>query len=1013
MGISFLTQLSPRSSINVRATMARYRSREVPVAGRTETWWLREPLSVTAEFDGPTVSRSHGRVAPAHVGEEKHDGLELSIEARSRPRPDGASLVTVCLVNRTPGQNRDQQSVFQTEFQVTLEGGAAALPYPEPPQVGGDPDEASLALLYRHSSTYAIGHGCAADWDKDDSVESPVRILRATPLPVYEAPSISPDIEIAGGGKLEVSMAALAGLVDGDDGLAQVEEVLDGYEHWIADLTGTVSGLTEQHQATASNHITTCYEALRRMRRGLAAIRRDDKIKLAFQLANHAMLLQQLRSAREVRKSVLDPDTRRYVYDRPYPRPDPVHPPEGAGMWRPFQIAFLLAALCSTADPTDKERDVVELIWFPTGGGKTEAYLALSAFALFYRRITGEREPATHVVMRYTLRLLTAQQFQRASILICAMEYLRGRHSLELGETPFTIGIWLGGDTTPNTREDALANLRELGKGGASADYRFLLGKCPWCSAGIGPRYAEYSYKNKRPVAGIPGLERFGATVVLRCPDPECDFHALLPVVVIDEDIYDLPPSVVIGTIDKFAMLAWRSDARSLFGIAADGARRSSPPGIIIQDELHLIAGPLGSMAGLYETVIEDLCTSDSDGLRYRPKLVASTATIRRYEDQVARLYARNKVALFPPRGFDAGKSFFSTYARDADGKLRPGRSYVGVFAPGLNSMQTVQVRTFAALLQSPMAMTPADSDPWWTLIAFFNSLRELGTSLTLFQSDIPDYLLAIKRRLNIGYDALRRIRRSPLELTSRLLHDEVPQAIEQLEIPRTAGGPMPVDACLASSIVEAGIDIDRLSLIAVVGQPKTTAQYIQVTGRVGRRWWERPGIVVSLYGVSKARDRSHFEQFRSYHERLYAQVEPTSVTPFAPPVLERALHAVVVAYVRQRGSQATVSSPYPYPKDLIHTVEELLRARVAEVDPEEASAIEDVLARKMGEWQRWDPQIWMRSPIAPDAIPLLRQPGQYVDPIGERRSWPTPQSLRNVDAECEAVVTSLYGDEV
>src|SRR4029453_14815374 len=113
------------------------------------------------------------------------------------------------------------------------------------------------------------------------------------------------------------------------------------------------------------------------------------------------------------------------------------------------------------------------------------------------------------------------------------------------------------------------------------------------------------------------------------------------------------------------------------------------------------------------------------------------------------------------------------------------------------------------------------------------------------------------------------------------------------------------LDACLASNIIEVGVDIDRLSLMGVVGQPKTTAQYIQVTGRVGRRWWERAGLILTIYNPSKSRDRSHFEQFHSYHRRLYERVEPTSATPFAISAIKRALPGALIVWARQQSDAA------------------------------------------------------------------------------------------------------------
>ena len=509
----------------------------------------------------------------------------------------------------------------------------------------------------------------------------------------------------------------------------------------------------------------------------------------------------------------------------------------------------------------------------------------------------------------------------------------------------------------------------------------------------------------------VAGYSRRGNTVIYRCPDATCRFNSELPVYVIDEDIYEIRPSIVIGTVDKFAMLVWRPEARTLFGIGSDGKRQHSPPGLIIQDELHLISGPLGSMVGLYETVIEELCTDRRNDKVIRPKIVSSTATIRRYGEQIKALYGREDVILFPPSGLDADDSFFARYAKDKYGQLRPGRIYVGVHGPGLGSLQTVQVRTFTSLMQAPINLPDLkQQDPWWTLLIFFNSLRELGTTLSLFQSDIPDYLKVTANRLGLSYGNMRKLW-GIRELTGRLKSDEVPKAIEDLEVAcDNPNEKRPIDACLASNILEVGIDIDRLSLMAVVGQPKSTSQYIQVTGRVGRRWWERPGLVITIYTASKPRDRSHFEKFRSYHERLYAQVEPVSVTPFSPPALDRALHAVMVLYARQMGNEIVAQSPYPYPDNLIENLKLILLPRVHAIDEAEVENFERVFEKRASEWNRWKRTVWEKK-SADDSFLLLRA-GSYADADNKLFSWSTPMSLRNVDAECKAQITTLYLQE-
>jgi hypothetical protein len=731
-----------------------------------------------------------------------------------------------------------------------------------------------------------------------------------------------------------------------------------------------------------------CSEAARRMRDGLSLLASDPQIRRAFQLANLAMFTQQVRSRREARTASFDHDTLTLLFAEPHEPLDLNSEQARGSQWRAFQIAFILASLRSTADAEDADRERVELIWFPTGGGKTEAYLGLSAFSIFLRRLRNPADSGIQTLMRYTLRLLTAQQFQRASRLICAMEYVRRQNAGELGEAEISTGIWLGGSTTPNTREEARSVLRSLQSGDGREQNKFVLDRCPWCGAQMGPVNLTGGRGRSRR-DGVPrviGYERRENTVVYACPDQRCEFHGLLPLYVIDEDLYEKRPDLVIGTVDKFAMLAWKPQARALFGIAEDGTRAYSPPGLIIQDELHLISGPLGSMVGLYEPIIEDLCTDRRGQQVAKPKIVSSTATIRSYSEQVRGLYARS-TSLFPPPGLDADDSFFARVARRADGAPERGRIYAGVHAPGLGSLQTVQVRTFSALLQAPQTMPAGDRDPWWTLLLFFNSLRELGTTLTLFQSDIPDLLRgALRQRLGISFQDVRQLRKI-LELTGRLPGDEVPKAISALEVPTVSQQGHAVDACLASNIIEVGVDIDRLSLMAVVGQPKTTSQYIQVTGRIGRKS-DRPGLVVTIYTASKPRDRSHFEKFRSYHERLYAQV--------------------VASYVRQLGDSDQAESPYPFPASLVAAVSHILDQRAQSVDPDELAALRRIIQRRGDEWQRWQRLRWDGAIHAED-MPLMRPAGAYVTPDNARVSWATPQSLRNVDAECQAEITRLY----
>lgn len=1010
MGLSFMLAGGSGTALRIVFTGGRYRRLNVRVAGDARRWWVRSPVTAVWELLADEIA-TPGRVLrksqPDADASRNIDGLDLELIVYVRSHQDGR-LITVAVVNRTPPgtQPLDAVSLFQAEMTVEPKGGWLA-PYPEAAEAETHPDDASFNLLYREARTFAVGHGCAADWE--DPRGGRATWAKADPLPWYEAPSITPDIR-QNGRPLTVSMEQLA--EDGPGGPERLEQVVGAYAEWIEGLEEKAASLDERFRPTAAQHIEGCRKALARMREGLELVRdaRSD-VGRAFRMANRAMLRQQLRSGATLRPT--RSTNGRFEVEGAQPDEDAVRR-NGKGNWRAFQIAFLLAAIPSSAEPRHDDRDVVDLIYFPTGGGKTEAYLGLSAFSMLLRRLRDPGDASVTVLMRYTLRLLTAQQFLRAATLICALEELRAEEP-ELGD-PFSIGIWVGGETTPNSRSDAKTALGKLHRG--EQDNPFLLLRCPWCAAQMGPvssqeedsvpRQSRRKTGRRSGAAGrtpVAGYSEYRGTVRFICPDNECRFStedSPLPIYVVDDDLYEQRPTLVIGTVDKFALIAWRPKAQALFGFGKDGSRAYSPPSLIIQDELHLIAGPLGSLTGLYEGVIEELCTDRRCGAPVLPKIVASTATIRRHEEQIRALYRRERVHLFPPHGIDASDSFFAVYDRDPDtGTLKPGRRYIGVHAPALGSMQTTQVRTFAALLQAAKDLPEDVRDPWWTLLAFFNSLRELGNSLSLMQSDIPDYLRTINNRSTTDRTGMRYLNWVE-EMTSRLRQDQVPEAIQKLERQLTIDQ-RAVDACLASSLIEVGIDIPRLSLMAVVGQPKSTSQYIQVTGRVGRRI---PGLVVTLYGAGKPRDRSHFERFRSYHERLYAQVEPTSSTPFAPPALDRALRAVAVAYIRQTSPEKL--DPWPFPAESWAAAKELLLDRVRLCDPDEADRTAGILDRMRKEWEAWQPGHWGDfGPTGSDQ--LLRPLGQYADEKAQSMTWAIPSSMRGVDAECQIEVTSQY----
>ena len=991
---------------------------------------------------------AHGKKISLAVTMPAQSPIALLVEVFPR-RMAGAErtwLVTVVLRNVTRGPAGElalheprEAILYQTFFEVSVERGCLA-PYPESlrPFEDLDLDEKSLALLYRESATWGIGHSCAAGWEAGPG-EVP-RTVFADVLPTVQLPSMTADIQDRHGNPIELSMRQLAGLSDSGEGLAwdALERIAAEYGSWLDDRKAELPTLPGRLPEVGDEHLKACGNCLTRIRAGIALLRSNQAVRDSFRLANLSMLLQQI-STKQLPRRLLECSGSQ-VQVRPagaHRSPWNVYSANtesGIGRWRAFQIAFLLMSLDGVARGDSPDREIVDLIWFPTGGGKTEAYLGVIAFYLFHERfLMSDRDPlrrdGTNALMRYTLRMLTTQQFQRAASLICAMEFLR-RNSQVAGVrsipgSRFSLGLWIGGDGSPNKIMAARSEINRYRRGDLNGN-PLILTDCPWCRAEIG------RYEGKKPTGTPPisstdwnsmrvrGIGDPGGSEgpMLHCADGSCEYGkqdpgTWLPVEVIDERIYRLRPSLVIGTADKLAMIAYRPDAGALFGrthSSSNVTRTHAPPGLIVQDELHLISGPLGTMYAFYEGIVERLCSTGEGDTWVKPKLIASTATIRGAGDQVRSLYDRGNTQLFPSPGLLMGDSFFGRYSRDAAGRLSDGRLYLGIHANDYGSILTTQVRTFSAALFRPFLLAEAARDPWWTLLAFYNSIRELGGAKTLFESDIRSRLKFIFNREGFGSRDRRNLRIVE-ELTIRLYNVEIVDMMDQLGEEYSATTSRCVDACLASNIIEVGVDIERLSLMGVVGQPKTTAQYIQVTGRVGRKWWERPGLIMMIYNPSKSRDRSHYEQFHSYHRRLYERVEPTSATPFAVSAIQRALPGAVIAWARQN-TKADVQVRSAWEPAMREALK-LLRDRCSSVQvpvdvPRSEAELDRMFDQLFEKWGR-NPQEWEEFPPSQDGQYLMLWPGQYSTRLQRDNGMVVPSSMRQVDASAELSITPGY----
>jgi hypothetical protein len=1022
--------------------------------GRPRRIWRRESRGGEIEID--VAVEADGRGVPDPAFEQ----IELRWTVRHRGE---RRIVDVALVNSQPKPDKDLDSARMYQVQLTataMDGKAAIFLGHNDPDIGdlktdpSDDELLALQLLYRNRREYAHGRQCAVKAKVRDG-ERRAWCLETTCFPAAEVPLVVPGAADKSAG-LILDMARLGSPdLARDDLIRALRPLVVGFRSWLDDQEKELSDPEIALYTPAGEQaLGTARTVADRLERAIQLLADDGLAREAFRFANQAMALQRVRS--EVsRKRAADPalelDSLLRQYEVPKQR-----------SWRPFQLAFVLLCLPGLTDPShqDAQRGIddarVQLLFFPTGGGKTEAYLGLTAYTLAIRRLQGvvgegseavDGSDGVSVLMRYTLRLLTAQQFQRAAALICACEWLRRERIAggdgRWGRAQFRLGLWVGVSVTPNTYENARDEIDNKKGYEAEVGGVLQLVACPWCGLRLSPGRDLFADDVRR-------------RILTHCPDPEggCPFSKRqsptegLPVITVDEEIYRLTPALVIGTVDKFAQLPWRASTAPLFGlvdskcsrhgwrnpdfdkfcksghpksgenpaVTAESAMRLRPPDLIIQDELHLISDALGSMVGLYESVIDDLCSRRDQGRVIRPVLVASTATVRRAREQVEQVFARG-LTVFPPQVLDAGETFFSTTTTPST--ETPARRYRGICAPG-ESLKAVEIRIMSSVLEHAQYlfdMYGDAADPYMTAVDYFTSTRELAGMHRLVDDDVAERLASLKVFTR---------RRRPLiqELTSRMPSARITNTLDDLDktfdrkFDTTAAAellrkdkdlaaefkerPRPIDVLLATSMLQVGVDIPRLGLMLVTGQPKNTAEYIQATSRVGRDK-ERPGLVLTMLQWSRPRDLGHFETFVHGHETFGARIEGVTTTPFSDRALDRALAAVLVSEIRH-------SSPAALPNNAAHSVAlsgvltdrivDRLKQRAATVT-HDLGASEEVGKRVNSLLDKWSkrraalPVGSLGYKEAPDVAGLLVAPGPEA-----WQSFTSPMSLREVENE-------------
>lgn len=935
-GITF-TCLKETAEICIRISVGVYERIE---ESQNENKWIRKffPFEEKINLNNPKSEKKY----PI--------GLRYQILSRN-PDLYGRRSITFSVINTNTSSNdmveKSRNSFFQVAFEAEgINGEPPFIDRKSDPKKISDSELKSFYMLYEDVNSFAIGHGCATEWNEITSGKA--NIVKSAFIPVHEIfPMLPPNIS-----KLDIFNLKQISELNQDEVKEFFEILPETYDKWISDREAEIDFIHESLHDSADKHIKLCRESSARIKSGINLIATNKRVFKAFILAHRAMRYQFFISERIKKGS-----------GKKIPLPD------NDSKWFPFQIAFILQSIESILFENSEYRNVADLLWFPTGGGKTEAYLGISAILLFYRRlkeIKGKGGGGVSVITRYTLRLLTIDQFYRSASLICSCEKVRRDDDDLKKSSEISIGLWVGAGASPNSVEDAKYALQKIATGQDLFDESDPLKilNCPWCGEEIG--VADYFIK-ENPVR-----------MEITCPNKDCDFHKKLPVWVTDEDVYRERPSLVIATVDKFARLPWIEEASNLFSTD----KKYSPPELIIQDELHLISGPLGTLVGLYETAIEILCKNESG---YFPKIIASTATIRNAHSQIKSLFGKD-FRQFPQPCLDYSDSFFAKEDKSAISRM-----YIGIYASGFSNTTTV-LRTYGSLLYAPMTFNSDIElkDPYWTLIGYFNSLRELGSTSVLVNDDIQDYLKILWQRDNEMFNP-RNLQQEVCELTSRVSNQDLIRYRENLwkSFP-DANTP---DVVLATNMISVGLDVPRLGLMVITGQPKTTAEYIQASSRIGRKF---PGLVITIYNIAHARDRSHYENFVNYHNRIYGEVEATSVTPYSIRSMERGLHAVYISLIRHllsdmHGNDCALkySSELPAVNEIRNSILERIKF-IDITEFETASKLLDEISSK-----------WESLTTSYDELFYYKHDGNSLLSPFERKQeefFPTMNSLRNID---------------
>ena len=811
----------------------------------------------------------------------------------------------------------NKNAIFQGEIKIS---GTEFLPYKQLAEINPFDEELNLInFQYREEYSFGIGHGCAVNWDND---KKPTE-LKTTFLPDVDIKNYSNAFKDTFPQELK-EITALKKLsiwtdLDKSTIIQKLKLFAKEYKDWIINEQETTIA-EDNYKKSLKTILEKQNATYERLVRNIEFLNSNEVAFKSFQIANTAMYIQMLISNKDLfgKKGIelSEVDKNLNYNDLDFFKNHSFNP-----NYRPFQLAFFILNLESIINEDSEDRNnVVDLLWFPTGGGKTEAYLAITAFTIISRRILyGTNADGVSVIMRYTLRLLTAQQFERATKLILSLDFLRRKFQTEneffFGNENVSIGMWVGASTTPNSYKDAqkiwknvndeIVKLNNKKEGNYQKTNTFPITSCSWCGCNLLTKN-----NNEKFDLGYYATDKSFST---NCLNPSCAFSEELPIYFVDDKIYQNPPTLLFATVDKFAMLSHREEGHKLFNSVLDEKDKNKlPPDLIIQDELHLLSGPLGSITGLYESIVELLSTKGNR----KPKIITSTATTRNTEQQVAMLYGNRSLSIFPPMGVTYDDNFFSYVSNESK------RKHIGFMPTGKTALNS-QIRILGNLLLARIELFKyfkekenltrekaiSKEDNFWTIVSFYNSLRDVGKIYNKVPAEILDFLKLLHNRYQLnkqiyGFNYFGLSGRTK-ELTSRVESNSIKKLLNELEEPFQLAAKdgwsfvqNTVDLVLASNMFSVGIDIERLNVMLMNGQPKNVAEYIQASSRVGRK---DKGIVINLLDANRSRDKSYFENYVPFNNAYYKFVEPLSVTPFTEIALDKVLASLLVCFVRHK----------------------------------------------------------------------------------------------------------------